>query len=129
MSFYQYITIPKKSAAGSYKIPNVADSRHLIFAVHCDANTTATIKVQGSVQESVPNFATASSSTNDWAYVAFRNLGTSNLIAGATGVTVSNTTHHQLYEVESNGLAHIAFELTTVSGDGVSFTILNRNDI
>jgi hypothetical protein len=129
MAFYQHLQIPKKTAAGSYVVPNVTDSRHLIFAVHCDANTTATLKVQGSVQEVVPNFAGASTSANDWSYIAFRNLGTSNLVAGATGITISNTTHHQTYEIESNGLTHIAFELTTVSGDGVSITVLNRNDV
>lgn len=95
------------------------DGRHLVFSVHADANTTATIKVLGSSQQDAPDFGSAAASDNDWGYIAFRDLATANLIAGATGVTISNTTHHKLYEIESNVLQHIAFELTTVSGDGV----------
>lgn len=128
MSFYQNYKIEKQTEAGVITIPAVADSQHLIIAVHADANTTATIKFQGSAQEAVPAFGSAASSSNSWAYVAFRNLGTASLVAGATGVTISNTTHHQLYEVEANGLTHLGIELTSVSGDGVSFIVFPRND-
>lgn len=126
--FYQHYQIEKQTGAGTVIIPNVADSRHLIIAVHADANTTATIKFQGSAQEAVPAFGSAASSSNSWAYVAFRNLGTASLVAGATGIVISNTTHHQIYEIEANGLAHLGIELTSVSGDGVSFSVFPRND-
>jgi len=115
----QSFSFTKKAAAGVLPISYVRDGRHIVFSIHADVNTTATIKVLGSSQEQIPDFAEASTSVNDWGYIAFRDLATANLIAGATGVTISNTTHHKVYEVESNTLSHVAFELTTVSGDGV----------
>jgi hypothetical protein len=115
----QSFSFTKKAEAGVLPISYVRDGRHIVFSIHADVNTTATIKVLGSSQEQMPDFAEASTSVNDWGYIAFRDLATANLIAGATGVTISNTTHHKVYEVESNTLSHVAFELTTVSGDGV----------
>lgn len=128
MSFYNHYVIEKQTGAGNVTIPNVADTQHLVIAVHADATTTATIKFQGAAQEAAPNFGAAASSTNSWAYVAFRNLGTASLTAGATGITISSGTHHQLYEIESNALTHLGIELSSVSGDGVSFIIFPRND-
>lgn len=117
--FYKSFVFDKQTDATVLPVSYTADARHIVFSVHADANTTATIKVLGSSQQDAPDFSEASSSVNDWGYIAFRDLATANLIAGATGVTISNTTHHKVYEVESNVLQHVAFELTTVSGDGV----------
>lgn len=128
MSFYNHYQIEKQTGAGNVIIPNVADSQHIIIAVHADATTTATIKFQGSAQQAVPAFGSAASSTNSWAYIAFRDLGTASLTAGATGFTISAGTHHKLYELECNGLTHVAIELSSVSGDGVSFVVFPRND-
>lgn len=128
MSTFQYLSFDKVSEDGVITIPNTADFRHFIIAVHADVSTTATIKVQGSAQEAAPDFGEASASDNDWAYIAIRDLGTANLIAGATGISISATTHHKLYEVEANGLTHLGIELSSVSGDGVAFKVFPRND-
>jgi hypothetical protein len=118
-NYFNSFEHPKQSSAAVLPVSYTTDSRHVVFSVHADANTTATIKVVGSTQQTAPDFDAASSSTNDWGYIAFRDLSTSNLIAGATGITISNTTHHKVFEIESNVLQHVAFELTTVSGDGI----------
>jgi len=125
---YTHTKTAKQTADGVVTIPNVADARHIIVAVHADATTTATLKFVGSAQEAVPAFGSASASTNDWAYIAARDLSTASLTAGATGVTISATTHHKLYELEVNGLTHAGIELSSVSGDGVTFIIFPRSD-
>jgi len=109
----------KQSAATVLPVSYSTDGYHILFSLHCDANTTVTVKVLGSSQEEAPDFSAAASADNDWGYVAYRDLASADLVAGATGTTVSNTTIHKLFEVESNVLTHVAFELTTVSGDGV----------
>lgn len=109
----------KQSAATTLAVPYSTDGYHIVFSLHCDVNTTATIKVLGSTQAAAPDFSSAASSTNDWGHIAYRELASADLIAGATGTVVSNSTIHKLYEIESNVLTHVAFELTTVSGDGV----------
>lgn len=109
----------KQAAATVLPVPYSTDGYHIVFSIHCDVATTATIKVLGSSQEAAPDFSEASSADNDWGYIAYRDLSSADLVAGATGTTVSNTTIHKLFEIESNVLTHVAFELTTVSGDGV----------
>ncbi len=127
MAFYQSYKTAKVTGNGVVTFPNVTDSRHLIIAVDADASTSGTFKFVGSVQKAVPNFAGAATSSNQWAYMAFRNLGTGSLTAGATGVTITTTTHHQLYEIESNGLEHVGIEFSGMSGDGFVVQVLARN--
>ena len=119
-NYFTPFSFDKQAAAANLPVPYVTDSRHLVFAVHADAATNVTIKVMGSSQQDAPDFDSAASATNDWGYIGFRDLADASLKSGATGITIPNTTHHKLYEVESNVLQHIAFELTSVSGDGVT---------
>ena len=127
MSFYTISAFTKQTAAGVITVPNINDAENIVIHVAADVATTATIKFLGSIQKAVPNFGGAQSSTNQWDYIAFRELRSANLITGATGVTVTATTHHRLYELECDSLTHIGIEMTTVSGDGVVFTVLAAN--
>ena len=109
----------KQTAATVLPVSYSTDGYHIVFSIHADASTTATIRVMGSSQEEAPDFTEASSADNDWGYIAYRDLASADLVAGATGTTITTTTIHKLFEIESNVLTHLAFELTTVSGDGV----------
>jgi len=126
--FFNSFVFGKQASATVLPVSYTTDGRHIVFSVHADVNTTATIKVVGSSQQNAPDFALASSSANEWCYMAFRDLSTANLISGTTGITISNTTHHKLFEVESNVLQHVAFELTTVSGDGIVIKGVIKSD-
>lgn len=128
MSCYQTKQTQKFEDDGFEVISFTSDFRHFIFSVHADANTTATVRVKGSAQNELPDFSAASSASNDWGYVGIRELENANLINGATGVVISNTTHQKLYEVECNGLTHIAFDVSSVSGDGIVINSFIRKD-
>lgn len=128
MEYSQNYSLPKQTADGVVAISHVRDSRHIVFSVHADVSTTATIKAVGSAQRDAVDFADPSASDNDWGYIGFRDLSTASLISGATGITISAGTHHKLYEVESNVLEHFGLELSSVSGDGVSFNIVVKDD-
>lgn len=128
MQIYTPIKLDKQTGNGTVLVPYTSDSRHLTFSIHADVSTSATIKVMGSIQRDVPNFGAANSSTNDFQYLASRNLENASLINGTTGVTIAATTHHATYEVESNAVAHLAFEITGFSGDGITIVVLTRND-
>lgn len=121
-------TIPTFTEDDVKSVSYTAGLRHVVFSVHADASTTATIRVKGSASQDCPDFSAASSSSNDWGYVAFRELETSDLKAGSTGIALSATTIHKLYEVESNALTHIAFDVSSFSGDGVSINVLVQQD-
>lgn len=124
----QTITLPKFTTAGVHTLPNTGDIRHFIISVHADASTTATIRVKGSAIEAPPDFSAASTSSNDWDYLAIRELATANLIAGATGATVSASTIHKLYEVECNGLNHFGIDVSSISGDGITVNVFLKQE-
>lgn len=118
----------KITVAGAYKLPDISDYRHIVFSIHADASTTATIRVKGSAMKAVPDFGSASSASNDWGYIAFRELETADLKAGSTGVSITTTTIHKVYEVECNALTHAAIDVSSISGDGVTVHILLKED-
>ena len=108
------------TADGVQSISYTAGFQDFIFSIHADATTTATIRIKGSASEECPDFSAAASSTNDWGYISFRELETADLKAGSTGVVLSAGTLHKIYEVECNGLTHVAFDVSSFSGDGVT---------
>ena len=121
-------TIPTFTEDDVKSLSYTGGLRHFVFSVHADANTTATIRVKGSASEECPDFSGASSSTNDWGYIAFRELETADLKAGSTGIALSDTTIHKLYEVECNALSHLAFDVSSFVGDGVSINVFVQED-
>lgn len=125
--FYQR-TLPKFTEAGAQSLSYVNGFRHFVFSLHADASTSATVRIKGSASEACPDFEAASTSTNDWGYVAFRELETADLKAGATGVAITTTTLHKIYEVECNGLAHIAFDVSSITGDGITVNAFVQED-
>lgn len=125
--FYQR-SIPKFTDNGVHSLSYTTGFRHFVFSIHADASTTATIRIKGSASEACPDFSAASTSSNDWGYVAFRELETADLKAGSTGVALSATTTHKLYEVECNGLSHVAFDVSSLSGDGITINTFVQED-
>ena len=120
--------IPKFTDNGVKSVAYTSGFRHFVFSVHADATTTATIRIKGSTSQEAPDFSASASSTNDWGYIAFRELETADLKAGSTGIALSAATLHKIYEVECNALTHVAFDVSSFSGDGVSITALIQED-
>ncbi len=116
---FYHKTFDKVAATGVKVLSHVSGFRHIVFSLHADASTTATIRVKGSASAEAPDFTAATSADNDWGYIAFRELETADLKAGSTGVAITTTTLHKVYEVECNGLTHVAFDFSSISGDGV----------
>jgi len=125
---FYHRTLPKFTDDGVLSLSYSSGFRHFVFSIHADANTTATIRVKGSSSEACPDFSAAAASDNDWGYIAFRELETADLKAGSTGVPISDTTIHKVYEVECNALAHIAFDVSSVSGDGIVIHTMVQED-
>lgn len=125
---FYHKALPKFVASGVQSLSSTEGFRHFIFSLHADASTTATIRIKGSASQECPDFNEASTADNDWGYVAFRELETADLKAGAVGVAISATTLHKIYEVECNGLAHIAFDVSSLSGDGITVKAMVQED-
>lgn len=128
MPLYKTYVFPKVAATTTYKIPETADYRHFMFAVHADASTTGSVRMKISFEQEIPDFAAASTASNSWEYIAIRELSSGTLIAGGTGAVVSLSTIAKNYEAETNGAYHVALEVTVTAGDGLAVNAFLRND-
>lgn len=113
-------------------VMDVADFRHLILAIDTSNSASFTIKVQGSIQDVVkattgvagtvigpPDFTAGQAQDNQWTYIQLLDLNDQSSITGATGIVLSGTDTHRMFEVNTNGLKWLTVTLSSYSaGNG-----------
>lgn len=88
-----------------------------------DANLTA--KVQGSNQETEPDWTSAQSVTNLWDYIAVVDLNnSSNVLVGDTGFVVAGADDYRLFEVNTNRVRWINVIITARSAGELTAKLL-----
>lgn len=91
----------------------VAGLRHLCLALHTSGTTTATIKVQGSIAQAEPDWASSPSPTNSWDYIQLKGLEDAASFNGDEGIALSAADIDALYELNIN---HLRWVNVIVSG-------------
>jgi len=84
------------------------------------AGDTITVKIQGSIANTVPTFSSAKSSTNLWDYVQVIDLEDGSSIDGDTGITFSDANDVRQVEVNINLLKYVNVEVTAISDSNTS---------
>lgn len=85
----------------------VDDFRHCILSFSTSGNANLTLKIQGSIQDTAPTFSAAQSPTNQWDYIEVVDLQSGSAIDGDTGIALTGTDDHRLFEVNINALKWI----------------------
>lgn len=98
---------------GISELENVGNSRHLGVAIDSANSAELTVRFKGSLTNTPPDFSAAATPDNQWAYLALKNLQTEASIDGATGVVISGTDIHNMYEVNTNGIKFIVAEVSS----------------
>lgn len=82
------------------------DFRNAILSFDTDGGSDAamTVKLQGSLQESAPDFSAAQSTTNQWDYITMIDLEDQSSIDGDTGFAVATADDHKQFEANINGM-------------------------
>lgn len=88
---------------------NVEDYRNAIFSFATDGGGDAalTVKFQGSISDTAPDFTSAQSLANHWDYIEVVDLEDGTVIDGDTGVSVATADDYRLFEANINGLKWI----------------------
>ena len=105
----------------------VGDYRHLELTLLGIGGADGTVKVKGSMQDTMPNFAAASTSTNKWAYVELKDLADGSTIDGDTGIVVTTNVTRQ-FEVNTNMLRWICPDITTYTAGQFYMDLDGAND-
>jgi hypothetical protein len=98
-------TAVKGAASNGNGLPmDVEDFQHVVIALDTTGSTTATVKIQASISQAVPDFTAAASPTNQWAYVQAIDLADQSVINGAVGIGLTGTDMDRMVEVNTNGV-------------------------
>jgi hypothetical protein len=121
-----------KAATGVSPALNVADFREIVVAITAPANTTATVKFQGSIGKSVsdagcPDFSAAQAVTNHWDYISHYPLQTGALVIGDTGVVIDNYTaavNTQLFIVNVSAIRWLSAEVASYTDGSITAWVM-----
>ena len=119
MRRYEYKHImDDKAAAGVGSAFLVKAYRHIIIKITATVGggEAVTIKAQGGVDETKPDFSAAQSESNFWDYVQMIDLEDGSAVDGDTGVTVSGSDDFRMFSINSDALEWLNFELSSITG-------------
>ena len=104
---------------------NVQDFQHCIFAFATDGGGDAalTVKFQGSISETAPDFSANQSVTNMWDFIQTIDLEDGSTKDGDTGVAVATADDYRLFEANINGLKWINARITARTAGELTITM------
>jgi len=93
----------------------VADFKNIILSFATDGGNDAalTVKFQGSIQETCPDFSASQATDNMWDYIEVIDLEDGAAIDGDTGVSVAAADDYRLLEANINGLMWFCATITS----------------
>ena len=85
---------------------------HIQLALDTAGSGNFTLKVQGSNSELAPDFNAAQTAINSWDYIDIVDLEDKSSIDGDTGVSVSGSDDHRMFEINVNALRWTSIVIT-----------------
>jgi hypothetical protein len=118
----EYTVLSAAAATGAGNALAIEDFKNAVFSFATNGGGTAalTVKFQGSIQETCPNFGSAQSVTNHWDYIEVVDLQDGAAIDGDTGVAVATADDYRLLEANINGLKWLCATVTARSAGSVT---------
>ncbi len=106
----------------------VATFRHIVLALGSTGTTTGTVRIQGSLSKTMPNFAAAQSPTNQWDYLRITDLEDMTGIDGDTGVAFAGADDNRQFEIETNGILWVNAIVSGYSAGAITLAAFPRTD-
>lgn len=122
---YPIFTAKAANGVGSPMI--VADSNNISVKLVTSGNANMTIKFQGSLQATAPDFSAAASTTNQWDFINFADyLDAGTLTAGGTGIITGGVDVFKNILLNTDGLVWINVQISNwvagaATAEGVVF--------
>lgn len=106
----------------------VGDWRHIIIYIASASSANLTVKFQGSISESAPDFTAAQSVSNVWDYVQIKDLEDASAVDGDTGIAFAGTDDVRMFEVNVNGLQWFNANVTARAAGSVTVKLVGFAD-
>ena len=107
---------------------NVSQYRNIVVALSFPAASTAKAQAQGSILKTAPDFSAAQTAANHWDYLQMKDLEDGSSIAGDDGVSVTADADVRLFEINTNLMEWVNFEVSGYTGGSVTAQILTANN-
>lgn len=124
MSNYHYVGLETillaKATNGVGTTLDVRDFQNIVVSISSASSANLTIKCQGSISESSPDFSIAASSSNQWGYIGIYELDGATLKAGSTGVVYAGTDSTGLYSINTDGLTWLNFQVSGYAAGNIT---------
>jgi hypothetical protein len=124
----EYTIMDGKTDVGAGRIPMCEDFTHAIVSVHTAGSTNCTLKFAGSISEVAPDFAAGQSPTNSYDFVQVKDLEDGSTLDGDTGLVLSGTDEHRLFEINTNALRFMTARITAISAGAVTVKVRLYNN-
>jgi len=112
-----------KAATGTGNAFLVEDFKTIVFSYGTAATSTLTLKFQGSISDTCPDFSASQSVTNHWDYVDVIDLQSGSSIDGDTGIGVTASSDFRLFEANGGGLKWICATITALTGGSATLKL------
>lgn len=117
---YEYkLIMDAKAAAGVGTAFNVKPYKNVMVKISTASiggGEGVTVKCQGSLEDTAPDFSAAQSVSNFWDYVQMVDANSGTPIEGDSGIAISGANDHRLMVVNTSGLTWLNFELSSITG-------------
>lgn len=127
-SIVDYTILDAATATGAGKTINVSDFRNVVVKIWTASSASLTVKCQWAIWQTAPNFGTAQSVSNHWDYIQMVDLQDGSFVNWDTGFVVTGTDDFRLFEINTNLLNFITFNVTARSAWSTTVsTVLTDN--
>lgn len=116
------------AATGTGLAMDVAAFRHLMLEINTANSANFTLKVQGSLATTKPDFTASSTPTNPWTYLQVIDLADQSTVNGATGISSAGTDISRQVEVNVNGQRWLNVIVTAYSAGNITVLGMTFND-
>ena len=113
-----------KAATGIGTPMLVSDFMHLVLSLATASSANLTVKFQGSISDTCPDFSAAQTAANMWDYIQVKDLEDGSSIDGDTGIAPAGTDDFRLFELNVNGLKWINAVVTARSAGAVTVSCM-----
>ena len=103
---------------------NVDNYQHLVVAIDSAGSAALRVQILGSIQDTPPDFSAAQAADNQYEALQLKDLQSGASLDGDTGLLLSGTDDHRLFEVNTNQVKWVAAKVSSRTAGTV--TVLLR---
>lgn len=119
-----FTILSAKAATGTGVSFDVSDYEHIIVSFATASSANLTVKFQGALSNTSPDFSAAQSVSNMWDYIEVIDLEDGAAIDGDTGIAPAGTDDFRMFQVNVDALKW--FTATVTARSAGSVTIVAR---